>query len=93
MIFRCSTTIPANLEAFNKQMSEFTQTDMYPTDLIFGWIFNFTEKESPYEHFEFLGYGGANFVELSGSAIINIAIAFSVSQLAHLVNYFCVKLY
>jgi hypothetical protein len=48
MIYRCSTTIPANLEAFNKQMSEFTQTDMYPTDLIFGWIFNFTEKETPY---------------------------------------------
>jgi hypothetical protein len=51
---------------------------MYPTDLIFGSVFNFTESESPYEHFEFLGYEGHNFVELSGSAIINLGLAISI---------------
>lgn len=93
MIFRCSQTIPANLQGFNYQMSEFTQKDMYPTDLIYGGLFNFTAKDSPFEHFEFLGYEGANFVELSGSAIINIGIAFGVSVFLNIVNWFCVKIY
>ena len=66
---------------------------MYPTDLIYGWLFNFTEKDSPYEHFEFLGYEGANFVELSGSAIISIALGIGGSMFLHLVNYICKKLY
>ena len=74
-------------------MSEFTQKDMYPTDLIYGWLFSFTEKDSPYEHFEFLGYEGANFVELSGSAIINIALGIGGSMFLHLVNYVCKKFY
>ena len=47
---------------------------MYPTDEIFAY-FGFTESETPVEQFEDLGYEGANFLELSGSLIINFCIA------------------
>ena len=64
---------------FNEQLSTMNQNDMYPTDIIFGYFFNFTEKESPIEHFEVLGYEGANFVPLTGSAFINVAIAITIA--------------
>ena len=66
---------------------------MYPTDLIYGFIFNFTEKDSPYENFEFLGYEGANFIELSGSAIINIVLGFVTYIFFHMVNRICMSFY
>jgi hypothetical protein len=52
---------------------------MYPSDEIFGVMFNFTEKDSPIEHFETLGYVGANFVSMTGSLLINIIISVSLS--------------
>ena len=66
---------------------------MYPTDLIYGAMFNFSETDSPYEQFEFLGYEGANFVELSGSAIINICLGFGAAFLLNFINWVCVKMY
>jgi hypothetical protein len=51
-----------------------TQKDMYPTDEIYEATFNFTEKDSKIEHFEQLGYEGANFVLMTGSVLINILI-------------------
>lgn len=47
---------------------------MYPTDDIFGAIFDFQDEDSPVEHFEFLGYEGVIFISLSGSIIINLLI-------------------
>jgi hypothetical protein len=66
---------------------------MYPTDIIYGLFFNFTEKESPFEHFEVLGYEGSNFVPLTGSAFINIAIAVSLTLLVKVGTYVCVRLH
>ena len=45
---------------------------MYPTDEIYPLFFDFSESESVNEQFEDLGYEGANFVELTGSLLINI---------------------
>lgn len=47
---------------------------MYPTDWIYKAIFNFKDKDSPVEHFEFLGYEGVIFINLTGSIIINLLI-------------------
>ena len=47
---------------------------MYPTDEIYGQIFNFTSKPTAIEHFEILGYDGSNFVTMTGSVLINILI-------------------
>jgi hypothetical protein len=59
---------------------------MYPTDEIFESIFNFTEKVSPNEHFETLGYEGANFISMTGSVIINILIAITLNSVAVSIN-------
>ena len=48
---------------------------MYPTDEIFEEIFDFSATESPIKHFETLGYEGSNFIEMTGSVLINISIA------------------
>ena len=45
---------------------------MYPTDQMYEAIFNFKDKDSPVEHFEFLGYEGVIFISLTGSIIINL---------------------
>ena len=66
---------------------------MYPSDIIYGLLFNFTEKESPFEHFEVLGYEGSNFIPLTGSAFINIAIAVFFIIIVLVGNYVCVKFY
>ena len=66
---------------------------MYPTDLIYGAIFNFTEKDSPIEHFEVLGYEGSNFIPLTGSAFINIGGAVLLTLALKVGNYICVKFY
>jgi hypothetical protein len=62
---------------------------MYPTDEIFEAIFDFTEKDSPIEHFETLGYEGANFVTMSGSLLINIIISLCLSLFLKIIDYFC----
>lgn len=93
MLFRASQTIPGNLVTFNKQLSNMNQKDMYPTDIIFPLFFNFTEKNSPIEHFEVLGYEGSNFVPLTGSAFINIGIGVIVAILVGFVQYICRKLF
>ena len=93
MLFRASQTIPGNMVTFNKQLSNMNQNDMYPTDIIFPLFFNFTEKNSPIEHFEVLGYEGSNFVPLTGSAFINIGLAVITAIILNFVQYICVKLY
>ena len=47
---------------------------MYPTDEIFQYVFNFSESETINDQFEDLGYEGANFVELTGSLVINLIL-------------------
>ena len=47
---------------------------MYPTDWIYESLFEFTESESPIEQFEDIGYEGANFMNLTGSLLINLII-------------------
>ena len=93
MLFRCSYTVPSNMFIFNSLMSQLTQKDMYPSDMIFDSIFSFTSKPSPIEHFENLGYEGANFVMLSGSLLINICISVVLSIVLHIVDHICTKLY
>ena len=93
MLFRASQTIPGNMVTFNKQLSNMNQNDMYPTDTIFPLFFNFTEKDSPIEHFEVLGYEGGNFVSLTGSAFINIGLAVLSAIMVHFVQFICRKLY
>jgi len=55
-------------------MSVLNQKDMYPTDEIYPLIFDFSETESYNIKYEDLGYSGTNFVELSGSALINVIL-------------------
>ena len=50
---------------------------MYPTDEIYEAVFNFEDEDSPYEQFEFLGYEGAVFINISGSIIINLLLPIS----------------
>jgi hypothetical protein len=65
-------TVPGIVYIFNNYMGALTQKDMYPTDEIYEAIFNFSEKDSPIEHFEILGYEGASFITMTGSAFINV---------------------
>lgn len=65
---------------------------MYPTDEIFEEVFNFTETDSPIVHFESLGYEGANFIEMTGSVIINILLAVITAIMVRLANYIALKL-
>ena len=66
---------------------------MYPSDEIFALIFEFTEKDSPIEHFETLGYEGANFVSMTGSLLINICISVFLSIFLRVAEYLAKKLY
>lgn len=79
MLFKCQETLPGNVYVFNSYLSQLNQKDMYPTDIIFEEIFNFTETESPNEHFETLGYEGHNFIDMTGSVLINITLAISLN--------------
>ena len=47
---------------------------MYPTDVIYGWFFDFSDSISPVDQFEDLGYEGANFMDLTGSLLINLGL-------------------
>ena len=72
MLLASSATAPSNIYWYNDKISVFVQSDMYPTDEIYGEVFNFTESESPIEQFEDLGYEGANYMLLTGSLLINL---------------------
>jgi hypothetical protein len=65
---------------------------MYPTDEIYG-LLNLTESETEFNHFEDLGYEGANYLFLSGSLLINILLAFLFYFCNHTSKYFSRKLY
>lgn len=53
-------SVPGNAMFMMELMGQLTQKDMYPTDEIYGALFNFTEKgyppsdEEPYEEVEFV---------------------------------------
>ena len=66
---------------------------MYPTDLIYPVVFNFTDTDSPIEHFEELGYEGANYVDMSGSLLINILITIVASVSVKVVEKLCIYFY
>lgn len=59
---------------YTKIMSEMNGKDMYPTEEIFQEYFNFTEKVPINDDYELLGYDSSNFIPLSGSLVINIAL-------------------
>jgi hypothetical protein len=63
------------------------QKDMYPTDEIFEEMFDFSETDSPIEHFETLGYEGSNFIEMTGSVLINIIIAIVTAIFVNLLSF------
>ena len=65
---------------------------MYPTDTIYGYL-NITESDSPIEQFEDLGYEGANFINLTGSLIINILVGLLAGVLISVALFFAKKLY
>jgi hypothetical protein len=48
---------------------------MYPTDLIYPLVFSFTATNTIIPRFDELGFSGTNFIELTGSTLINIIIA------------------
>ena len=92
IILKVAQTVPGNMQAFNEQMSQKSQRDMYPTDLLFG-VFDLTEKDSPIEHFEVLGYEGANFIPITGSAIVNIALLVLIHAGRETARCACRRLY
>ena len=47
---------------------------MYPTDEIYGEVFNFTDTEPLNTNFEDMGYEDQNFVFLTGSLLLNMVI-------------------
>ena len=65
---------------------------MYPTDEIFEEVFDFSETESPIDHFETLGYEGSNFIQMTGSVLINILIAAFTAIVVRIANYVALKL-
>ena len=70
-------------------MSELNQKDMYPTDGIYSLIFDFTETDSYNSKFEDLGYSGTNFIELSGSALINVCLSILIFALQYMTKCLC----
>ena len=65
---------------------------MYPTDEIFKKIFDFSWTKSPIEHFETLGYEGSNFIEMTGSVLINISLAIFTAIVVRLLNKLAILL-
>jgi hypothetical protein len=93
MILTASATAPSNMNSYNKKIANFVQKDMYPTDVIYGKIFEFSDSYSPIELFEDMGYEGANFLSLSGSLIINLIISSLTLLYKSVMLYFSKKLY
>jgi hypothetical protein len=91
ILFSCQKTVPGNVYVFNGYLSMLNQKDMYPTDEIFEKMFDFGETDSPIEHFETLGYEGSNFIEMTGSLIINIIISILTAMVVNTVFYFILK--
>ena len=92
MVLMVSTTVPWNVYQFNALIGQFAQKDVYPTDEIYG-VLNLTESESEFDHFEDLGYEGANYLFLSGSLLINVLLALLFYFCNHTQKYFARKLY
>lgn len=67
---------------FLEFMGELTQKDMYPTDKIYPQLFSFSETKSYNFRFQYIGYEGINFIELSGSALINISVGIQYALLS-----------
>ena len=91
MLFKCQQTNPGNVYEFNGNLAQLNQKDMYPTDEIFEFLFDFSETISPIEHFESLGYEGSNFIQMTGSLLINIAIAIVTALVMKFLNFMSVK--
>ena len=91
MLFACQKTNPGNVYKFNGNLSLLNQKDMYPTDEIFEELFDFSETSSPIEHFETLGYEGSNFIEMTGSVLINISLAITTALILRIVNFLAIK--
>jgi hypothetical protein len=79
MLLSVSATSPSNVNCYNIYVAQIVQMDMYPTDKIYEYVFDLTESESPIEQFEDLGYEGADFLNLTGSLLINILMAILVT--------------
>ena len=90
MILSVSSTAPSNIYDYNGFLGMIVTKDMYPTDEIYEEVFDFSESESPIEQFEDLGYEGANFLGLTGSLIINLALT-SLIAIYKSLSLFCSK--
>lgn len=93
MLFKCQQTNPGNVYKFNGNLALMNQKDMYPTDEIFAAIFHFSKTFSPIEHFESLGYEGSNFIEMTGSLLINLTIAIFTALVMKILYLVTIKNY
>ena len=85
--------VPSSALKFCEIMSQLTQTDMYPTDEIYGALFNFSETKTYNYRFETLGYEGSNFIMLSGSGLINLNICVLTCLIQLILIFACKKLF
>ena len=85
--------MPNNAQMCFDLLSALTQKDIYPTDDIYEYVFDFTETESPIKRFEVLGFEGANFVCVSGSVLINAVLSVFSALLINFLQYFTKKYY
>jgi hypothetical protein len=93
MLLTCSATAPSNILLYNGYLAQVVTKDMYPTDEIYEVIFDFSESESPFEQFEDLEYEGANFLELTGSLLINLGLTSLIAIYKSLSLYCSKKFY
>jgi hypothetical protein len=90
MIMSCSATAPSNIYLYNGFLAQIVTKDMYPTDQIYEAVFDFSESISPIELFEDLEYEGANFLALTGSLLISLALT-SLIVIYKTLSLFCSK--
>jgi hypothetical protein len=67
-------------------MSDLNSRDLFPTDEIYEWIFEFREQDSWSASFEFMAYEGANFINLTGSLLIVILFMILNAIISILIN-------
>jgi hypothetical protein len=83
--------VPSNVVKFQDTLSGLNQRDMYPMDPINEFIFNFTESDSITDNFERLGLEGTNFIELTGSLLVNVILLVSSVMGVKLIQKICVR--
>ena len=87
---------------FQEFISGLNQRDMYPMEEINEAVFNFSKTDAlvsvtmdhvEVENFDALGLEGLNFIELSGSLIINFMLLTVIGSFDKLIQKVCVYFY